>query len=162
MKFIPKILSLILVVATIVGCSKSNDSKPIAPNPVVGKWNFPTDTTNYYQNGFDYLVTTNPPLPSCYIQFNSDGTGAEVSLGLTTPTGSIIAENLPFIYTIVNGKLTLTSSNQTYVGFNVAGSTVSATIKTLNSSDLSLYFDTTKVSNGATYEIKEAAHFKKM
>ncbi len=162
MKFIPKFLSLILAVATIVGCSKSHDSKPIAPNPIVGKWSYSNDTTNYYENGFNYLIETTPPWSDCYFQFNSDGTGAQVVPSVTTPTGSRIGENLSFTYTIVNGKLTLTSSNQTYVGLNVGGPTVSTTIKTLNSSDLSLYFDTTTVSNGTTYEIKEAAHFKKM
>jgi hypothetical protein len=162
MKFIPKILSLILAVATIVGCSKSHDSKPIAPNPIVGKWSYSDDTTNYYANGFEYETTIRPTWPDCYFQFNADGTGAQVVPSVTTPTGSRIGENLSFTYTIVNSTLTLTSSNQTYVGLNVGGPTVSTVIKTLNSSDLSLYFDTTAVSNRPTYEIKEAAHFKKM
>jgi len=77
--------------------------------------------------------------------------------------GERIGDTLLFKYTVINNKLKLSSSDNGYVGSDVSGSSVWATIKALNSSDLSLLFDTTTViPNGTKDETQEAAHFTKM
>jgi hypothetical protein len=162
MKHIAKALSFIFVLAALGSCSKSHNSNPIPLNPIVGKWSYSNDTTKYYASGFNYETSIYSPQPTWYFQFNSDGTGAQVVPASTSQFGSVIGENLPFTYKVVNSKLTLTSANQTVVGLDVHALSVSATMKVLTLTDLSLFFDSTEVNNGVTDETTEAAHFKKL
>jgi len=152
MKYILKPLLLVLTVAAMISCSKSNNSSPSSKSSIVGKWSYSTDTVKFYNNGtLDQTDTNGGVTSSDYFQFNSNGTGEQVTSGGTTT----------FTYSISNGKLTMNAPAQTIGGQPEPTSTEVASVKILTSTDLFLYFDGTEVYNGVINETTEAAHFKK-
>lgn len=166
MQNIFKALTFIFWATIMVGCSKSsNKSTDILPvSPISGKWNYSNDTTHYYTNGFNYLTATYPaPPPECYFQFNNDGTGKQVVSTYVSPLGGErIGDTATFKYSVLNDKIELISTGNRSIGLDVNGLSLSATIKTLNSSELFLLLDTTTIlSSGVKYEVKEDAHFTK-
>jgi hypothetical protein len=152
MKHTLKPLLFLLPVAAMIGCSKSNNSSPSSATSIVGKWSYSADTVKFYNNGtLDQTDTNGGVTSSDYFQFNANGTGEQVTSGGTTT----------FTYTASNGKLTLNAPAQTIGGQPEPASTEVATIKTLTSTDLFLYFDDTELNGGVTSETIESAHFKK-
>jgi len=152
MKHTLKPLLFLLPVAAMIGCSKSNNSNPSKTSSIVGKWNYSSDTVKFYNNGtLDQTLANQGLNTGDYIQFNADGSGLDVQSGGTTT----------FTYTNSNGKLTMNAPAQTIGGQPEPASTEVATIKTLTSTDLFLYFDDTEVNSGVTSETVESTHFKK-
>jgi len=154
MKYILKPLLLILIVAAMVGCSKSNNSSPItAKVTIVGKWYFSTDTVNNVSNGKITKSFINEGFTtSDYYQFNTDGTGT---------TGGPSLGVQAFTYNINGSIVTMNTPASTVNGFPEPAYTETATIKAATSTDLFLYYDDADPDGVAGDRVTEAQHLKK-
>jgi hypothetical protein len=142
-----KILLVALVaVALFMGCSKKNDASPTAS--LVGKWYITTDTIKQYTN--NVLSEQDPESfnHTDYVQYNSNGTGVQLSAGTSTN----------FTYSVKNNILTLNYPKQTIDNVTIDAFSKTATFKT-TSSTLYIFIEDSETDNGVTYRLTEASHF---
>jgi hypothetical protein len=142
-----KILLVALVaVALFMGCSKKNDASPSAS--LVGKWYITTDTIKQYTN--NVLSDQDPESfnHTDYVQYNSNGTGVQLSAGTSTN----------FTYSVKNNILTLNYPKQTIDDVTIDAFSKTATFKT-TSSTLYIFIEDSETDNGVTYRLTEASYF---
>jgi hypothetical protein len=142
-----KILLVALVAVTLfMGCSKKNDASPSAS--IVGKWYITTDTTKEYTNN---VLTDQDPESfnhTDYVQFNSNGTGVQLSAGISTN----------ITYSVKSNSVTLNYPKQTVANVTIDAFSKTATFKT-TSSTLYIFIEDSETDGGATYRLTEATYF---
>ncbi len=105
-----KILSVLLAVVFLAGCSKKNDVKPLTPQTatvadIAYKWNMQADSTFQVVDGKTQLTHSSaaPNLAdglTTFIQFNTEGTVITTSM------------NQGLSYTLSNGTIKVSQKNQ--------------------------------------------------
>lgn len=150
-KFIPKLLLLSGLAIVIASCSKKDSSKP--SSEIVGKWSIVSDTVRLYDSNNKLVATeaNDQLLPTDYLQFNQDGSGATVEFG----------DKTDFTYTVNGATLTVVTKSAVVDGIHIDGETEDITIKHLDSHTLYTYEEGTESVNTTVYKSKESIHFTK-
>jgi hypothetical protein len=152
-----KILFIILAVALFYGCSKK-DSGSKSATTIVGKWYFYKDTVTEYNGATVASQIINGINTGSWVQFNANGNGSEHDPGNATDTTTLSAN---FTYAVSGNNLTLNYPQTTIDGTVQAPYSQSATIHSVTSSNLVIYFDQSFTSNGITFRQVERDYLNK-
>jgi|GEM_PF-3625829 len=144
-----KLLLLIPAAIFIVGCSKNNS----VPATITGKWYVTTDSLALYINGTLYEHATYTYDHQNFIEFGSDGNGAEIFIQ-STPLGGNAVDNAfaVFTYTLSGNKISYNFPEQTVGTEHLDAFTQTGTITSHTTNSLSIVVDQLATENGNTYK----------
>ncbi|SDS30828.1 hypothetical protein SAMN05216490_0920 [Mucilaginibacter mallensis] len=140
------LLVALAAIALFMGCSKKNNPSPSAS--LEGKWYITTDTAKVYTNN---VLTQQDPESfdhSDYVQFNSNGTGIQLSGDASSN----------FTYSVKGNSVTLNYPKQTIDNTTIDAFSKTATFKA-TSSALYIYIEDTETDGSTTYRYTEATYF---
>jgi len=142
------------------GGSSTGSTSNINTNNLIAQWFYTTDTVNYYTGSTLDSSKAYAYFQTDYIQFNSNGSGVEMRSNVsTTFTFGVTDLAITFLFPTSTKVNAVIPQKANAVGTRTlasTGTTVTADIRALTSTNLVLVFNTVTGSNTTTTEI---AHF---
>jgi len=127
MKYLPKLLLIVVALSFIIGCSKSNNS----PNgSIIGNWRQTTDTIKQYQNGTLTTTVGSQLSISSVWQFGNKGVLNDYDNG--------VIDAIPSTYKVTADSLFIYVPAQTLNGIYQQARTINWQIQTLTQHKLIL------------------------
>jgi hypothetical protein len=163
------VIGIAVVVVFFAACGKTNlglnggessGTSSITSTNLIGQWYYTTDTINYYTGTTLDSSKYFAYFQSDYIQFNSNGTGVEMRSNVSNNFSyNITDQAITFLFPSGVKQLAVLPEKISTGGVRTlasSGTTITADIKALSTTNLVLVFNTSTGNNTST---TETAHF---